>query len=243
MAIIPWNKYYSETLAVMLERFRDEQPSYRDSKITYAGRLDPMAEGLVLLLTDEDVHKKNIFLGYDKVYEVEFFTGVTTDTYDVLGKVLFDKGGEIGEKDLKDSIESLKYIRQQEYPPYSSKTVEGKPLWLWQREGNIGQISIPKRLVTIHDIQYLGFEEYSADVLKDLIIKNIKNVKGNFRQGEIIEDWSKYFVQSRKRFRVHRMCVSASSGSYMRSLVHLIGEGSQQGATTLKIKRTQLGSY
>ena len=80
MSIILWNKYDTETLAITLERFRMNNPEHQESKITYAGRLDPMAEGLLILLTDDDVHKKEEFIGLDKIYEVDFVLGVSTDS-------------------------------------------------------------------------------------------------------------------------------------------------------------------
>ena len=49
MAIIQWNKKYTETLDETLKRFRLEKPKFKDEKVTYAGRLDPMAEGLVMV--------------------------------------------------------------------------------------------------------------------------------------------------------------------------------------------------
>lgn len=43
MSIIYFKKKYGETLAMMRSRFREEFPQFLNSKITYAGRLDPMA--------------------------------------------------------------------------------------------------------------------------------------------------------------------------------------------------------
>ncbi len=45
MPRISWYKNYAETLKQSLERFRLAHPEYTSSKITYAGRLDPLAEG------------------------------------------------------------------------------------------------------------------------------------------------------------------------------------------------------
>ena len=60
MSVVIYNKKYIETLSEMLERFRIQYPQYKESKLTYAGRLDPLAEGVMIILTDEDVHKKDL---------------------------------------------------------------------------------------------------------------------------------------------------------------------------------------
>lgn len=67
-------------------RFRAENPQHKETKMTYLGRLDPMAEGLLLVLSG-DTRDKNKFLDLDKTYEFEVLWGVSTDTYDVLGQV------------------------------------------------------------------------------------------------------------------------------------------------------------
>jgi len=59
--------------------------------MTYAGRLDPLAEGLLLVLTGEECKNKEKYLGLDKEYEVDVLFGFATDTYDILGKVLSAK--------------------------------------------------------------------------------------------------------------------------------------------------------
>ena len=80
-----YNKLRGETLADMMLRAQTELCIPVDMKATYAGRLDPMASGIVPILYGEDVHRKDYFMGHDKTYEVEILCGVSTDTGDVLG--------------------------------------------------------------------------------------------------------------------------------------------------------------
>ena len=92
-------KNRGETPLECLDRFKKENPEYEEvgpqgtlvrhdfakSKMTYAGRLDPLAEGLLLVLVGEECKKKEKYLGLDKEYEVDVLFGFATDTYDVLG--------------------------------------------------------------------------------------------------------------------------------------------------------------
>jgi len=246
MAIIPYEKKYTETLACMLERFRREQPEFKDSKITYAGRLDPMAEGIMLLLVDEDVHQKNQFLGLDKVYEVEFFFGVQTDSYDILGviDVADNTAAKISTAVLEHAAKELKNITTMQYPPYSSKTVNGKPLWLWAREGRLEQITIPTREVSIHTSVYKGHCIMSSVELAGAIDSAVSNVEGDFRQKDIRQSWNNFFeARTGGGVDIHTLELHVSSGTYIRSLIQLLAQGIGQEATVLKINRKTIGSY
>ena len=56
-----------------VEEFKKKSPEYKDVKISYAGRLDPMAEGVLLLLVDEENKKRKVYEGFQKVYEYGFY--------------------------------------------------------------------------------------------------------------------------------------------------------------------------
>ena len=45
-------------------------------KISYIGRLDPMAHGLMVLLVDKDVKNQEIHQQYDKTYKLQILFGV-----------------------------------------------------------------------------------------------------------------------------------------------------------------------
>ncbi|MGB0925275.1 MAG: hypothetical protein ACPGTS_01040 [Minisyncoccia bacterium] len=249
MAIIPFKKKYTETLAVMLDRFRVENPEYSKSKITYAGRLDPMAEGLVILLTDADVHKKEEFLNLDKVYEVDFIFGPDTDTYDILGLIL-DSSQSLGVSIHVDKIscacQSLVGPRSQPYPAYSSKPVNGKPLFMWAREGRISEIVIPEKKVNIYSLFLQGVFTVPAQDFLSEIKGGISRVTGDFRQKEIQKSWENYFekhANMTSSMSVYTLKIHASSGAYVRSLVHALGNKIGIPATSLKIRRLQVGNY
>ena len=202
-----------------------------------------MAEGLVLLLVGEDVHKKNDLIRLEKVYEVEVLTGVATDSYDILGKIVKTTGIQIDKKFFLTKAEKLIDVQEQAYPPFSSKTVSGNPLWQWQREGKIHKVDIPTRPVQISKIRYLGNRTYDAYELESLIVSSIKKVSGDFRQSTIIEGWRNFFARHQQRYQVHSLEISVSSGTYIRGLVHVLGEMLGAGAVSIKIKRTRIGSF
>ena len=87
MSLILAFKNRTETMSVCMERIRAEADISSDIPMTYAGRLDPMAEGLVVFLVGDMRFQKEQMLKMNKTYQIEFFLGYETDTYDVLGMV------------------------------------------------------------------------------------------------------------------------------------------------------------
>ena len=67
--VILLNKKEGETPLECINRAKEEGIIPKDEKATYAGRLDPMAEGLLIVLTGESVHKKEEYLKLSKEYK------------------------------------------------------------------------------------------------------------------------------------------------------------------------------
>ena len=78
-------KERGETPLERIERFRKTHPEYRKLPMSYAGRLDPMAEGVLLVLVGEENRNRETHLSLTKKYEFDVLFGFATDTYDVLG--------------------------------------------------------------------------------------------------------------------------------------------------------------
>ena len=70
-----------------VDKFRLKHREYSKVKMGYAGRLDPMAEGVLLVLVGEENKKIRKYLGYDKEYRAEILIGLKSDSCDVLGMV------------------------------------------------------------------------------------------------------------------------------------------------------------
>ena len=56
-------------------------------KASYAGRLDPMASGKLLVLTGEDCLCQNEYHHIDKSYNFDLILGFQTDSLDILGVI------------------------------------------------------------------------------------------------------------------------------------------------------------
>ena len=80
-------KMIGETPLECLERTRLEKGIAALVPMTYAGRLDPLASGKLLILVGDECKEKEKYLGLDKEYEIEVLFGVMTDTGDALGLI------------------------------------------------------------------------------------------------------------------------------------------------------------
>lgn len=236
------NKKEGETPLECMNRFREKNPEYIGISMTYAGRLDPLASGELLVLAGERVHEKEKYCGLDKEYRVEVLLGISTDTYDVLG---IPEELHVAHCTLQEVSEVLKSFigkQNQLYPPYSSRTVEGKPLWQWAREGKLDDIKIPTRAIEIYDISNIEIQSiFWEDVLKRVEILT-SLVQGDFRQGEIKEGWHGLAssLQAQESNYLISFTVQCSSGTYIRTLAHELGRKLGIGACVYTLERTKI---
>ena len=271
-------KKEGETPLECLDRLRAEHPEYKDAVLSYAGRLDPMAEGAILILVNEANKEREKYLGLDKEYEVDILFGVSTDTGDVLGKIVSQSefvsgedrvgtrspqggrdedpanaGSEVTQVFVRNKLTETEYLEaalesfvgplKQKYPHYSSRTVEGKPLFQWAREGRLAEIEIPERSSEIYSIEMLDTYGLSAEEILKSVQERVDKVKGNFRQEEIITSWKLALEEDPERtFSLAKIKVACSSGTYMRTLAESVAQKLGTTAIAWKIKRTLLFS-
>lgn len=249
------SKSIGETPLEALERVRGEYifsaQSENDEKLvnfwrsvpmTYAGRLDPMAEGELLILIGDECKHKEKYLGLDKEYEVDIAFGIETDSYDMLGiPKMSDNSVSHHEIELLDLSKYVKKFSQ-EYPPFSSKTVKGKQLHALAREDALPD-EMPRKEVEIYSLQKLKTYSITGNELLVKVLSSIKKVKGDFRQQEIMTAWRNLLENSHysgREFQVMSARVNCSSGTYMRSLAHQMGKDSRSSAFALRIRRTKI---
>ena len=237
-------KNLGETPNKTILRFKAENPEFNDVKMTYAGRLDPMAEGLLLVLAGDKVHEKDKYLGLSKVYEFEILWGVETDTLDVLGKVTHTNNVDISEEEIVKKISESQGKILQKYPAYSSKPVNGKPLFEWAREGKMDEVEVPTHEVEIRDIKYLSRRMMKGEKLLQDMCSKISLVKGDFRQQEIKDVWKDFLeTENKKDFFVDKISVNVSSGFYIRQFISDFASDLGTYGIAFHIKRVKIGDF
>lgn len=238
-------KKLGETPRERLERLRVQKPHYAHEVLSYAGRLDPMAEGVLLCLVGSANKRRDTYLGLGKEYVLDMLFGFSTDTYDILGRVT-DTGDPslLTKKALQLALNEFRGHLSQEYPPYSSKTVEGKSLFEWARNNALASIILPQNSVTIYQIDIVGLYKVKEPQLLSYIEESVGKVTGDFRQDEILATWRRNLkAKGDREFPCATVKIECSSGTYARSVAHGVGKELGVPALALHILRTQAGEY
>lgn len=244
--VILLNKQLGLSPLQAIHRLQVQYPQYSTVKLGYAGRLDPLAEGLLLLLVGEENKRKKQYEGLPKTYEFEVLFGVATDTYDTLG-IITDTSKQppvINTQQVAPLLPAFLGKQMQPYPPFSSRTVQGKPLYKWAREGKLHEITVPEREIELFSLSLLPATSLSNKNLEHIVMERIQTVRGGFRQAEIRSSWQDFFATSPLlRFPLLKLRVHCSSGTYVRSLAHNFGKHLGIPALALSITRTTIGPY
>jgi tRNA pseudouridine55 synthase len=246
-AVLKLDKKVGETPLECLERFKRDNPEYEGEKMTYAGRLDPLASGMLLILVGEECKKKEKYLNLDKEYELTVLFGFSTDSLDLLGMIedkkegAFNALGNYKKSDFEKLLKKFEKTFKQKYPKFSSKTVGGRPLFEISKAEGISAEDLPEKEVKIKKIQFQSFGFVSKKYLRDFALESIFSVKGNFRQNMCWARWEKTLEDfPDHNFPTLTIKVSCTSGTYMRSLSLAIGAEIGFPALALKIKRTMV---
>ncbi|MDO8497144.1 MAG: hypothetical protein Q7S61_01230, partial [bacterium] len=139
----------------------------------------------------------------------------------------------------KKSFEPINFPRYkgkfiQKYPMYSSKVIAMKEL----------PDEMPTKEVEIYNIEQIGSRALSGQKIAQIVIENIKKVKGDFRQKETKSLWEAFEKNHGiEKFILIKLKVSCSSGTYMRSLAHRIGIDAGLPSLAFSIKRTRINGY
>jgi len=113
-------------------------PSFNGLKIGYAGRLDPMARGLLVCLVGDENRNQKTHELKTKDYQFDVLFGVETDTYDLLGLV---QRSFLFNHQLQDIIEEENWTREELANKQEEKEKEKEK----EEEASIPHRSMKKR--------------------------------------------------------------------------------------------------
>ena len=225
----------------LIKEIKEKNPHLQKERMAYAGRLDPLAEGVVLLIVGKELKNFDSYLNLSKEYKAKILFGFDSDTYDILG--IAEKKKEISEEEAENVLGNFVGNFIFDLPPFSSYKIKGKPLFWWALQKRVHEIEVPQKEVTIFSLDFLKKEWVSEKELKKEIVSKVKKVKGDFRQEKIIKRWEEILDDKKRNYLVLDIKVSCSSGCYIRSIAKEAGERLQSGAVVLELQRTRVGEY
>jgi len=123
-------------------------------RIGHTGTLDPMAQGLLVLLVGRATQHQRAFQAHEKTYEAVLRLGTQTDTGDALGQPVRTAAVPTLSRDrIAEILASLKGPLDQTPPAYSAVKVRGRPAYWWARRRQ--PVLIAARRVHVFDLTVL----------------------------------------------------------------------------------------
>lgn len=218
-------------------------------KATFNGRLDPMACGCMLVYLDDACQRSKFDTNLGKIYRFKMALGVCSSSCDLLGYPFYVPIHETDFPDVELKIVSfLTTLRNgyaQTLPSLSSFRVSNKegitqPLWWWDKNNRLTEISIPTFERKLYDFKINSVSRVSLTDLAQTALERISviNLKHTFNQAKILEEWRRMQKQQNgEKLVVFDIQISVSSGFYVRKLVEDIGNHLCIKTITVEIER------
>lgn len=249
-----WKKI-GQTPLELLKEIRQTKPLLQNEILSYAGRLDPMAEGeTIILIGKKENQERDKYLNFNKEYVAEIVLGFSTDSHDLLGlisnqadfKQFKKENFALLEEEVKLILANFLKKKEQKYPVFSSKTVLSKPLFVWYKSGKINEIEIPSHQIKIVKAELIKISFISLEDFYQNLKAKITLVKGDFRQTKILSDWFKK-VNALDQKKIHlpvlEINFEVSSGTYIRGLAHELGDNLKIPACLYSLKRNKIFNF
>ena len=142
-------------------------------KVGHTGTLDPMATGVLVLCLGNALKVCELITANDKEYIAKVILGIETETLDTTSPIINTKKTNITKEEIEKVLNSFKGSYLQEVPKYSAVKINGKKLYEYAREGK--EIELPKKMVTIYDIQLISdityYNETTSFYIKTTVSK------------------------------------------------------------------------
>jgi len=234
------DKPIGPTAAQALARLRSLDPSLAHVTLGHAGRLDPLAEGLLTVLVGDENRHVHSLRGSDKTYRVEVLLGLASDSFDALGLVGEPVATETDVDALARACSARVGPYVQAYPPFSQARVGGRSLIALARAGVAYEAPTASRV--LHALEVLGGGSITMREACDDALARVARVHGDFRQAAVVLRWRAVTAANPStRLGLATLHVRCSGGTYMRTLARDLGADLGVAAMAWRIRRTAAG--
>lgn len=162
------NKGYGDSSNFVVQEIKK---TFSFEKAGHLGTLDPAAEGLLIIAINRATKFSNYFLNADKSYDVSVELGISTNTDDATGEVIYESQNIPKKQKIIEEIQKFKGISMQKPPFFSALKHKGKPLYKYARKGNL--IEKDPRKINIKNIN-------NINVVNNICSFNISCSKGTY---------------------------------------------------------------
>ena len=124
---------------------------FQQKSVGHAGTLDPLADGLLVILLGKATKLSSYLLNKDKRYFVKLKLGLQTDTLDIEGQVLKEKQVSVTQKEIEKVIQESNCALDLLVPYFSAVKIQGKRLYKYARQNQ--EVELPTRKMTFYDLK------------------------------------------------------------------------------------------
>jgi tRNA pseudouridine55 synthase len=118
----------------------------------HLGTLDPMATGLLMLVSGNTTRLARFFEKHEKTYEAEVRLGLVSDTYDAEGDVRPTGATPPDPARIAEALDRFRGTFLQKPPPVSAKKIGGVPAYKLARSNR--PVDLPPVRVSIHQLEW-----------------------------------------------------------------------------------------
>lgn len=136
---------------------------FKTKEVGHAGTLDPMAEGLLVILLGEATKLSPYITADDKSYVAQMDFGYSTDTLDTEGEVTFRcESMDLSQRVITEAAQKLVGDLRLPVPIYSAVKLHGRKLYEYARSGQ--EVDIPIRTMRFYSSEVVEASPQSLKV-------------------------------------------------------------------------------
>lgn len=236
-----------QTCLQMLDEIRREFEALRDKKMSYAGVLDPMAEGWVPILVGKEENQDRVRHTQSvKEYVVGILLGIQTDSNDLMGVVEKFESASLRRAatlfEIVKSLEEFPSSHKQKISAFANKKYRSKPLWWYKlNEGDLPEEALVERSVQIWDREVVSMREVTREYLVEEIVAMSEVFGESFRMPKIVPSWGKFFEEVLvESFVVLEVRMTVSKGFFVREFVRDLSVQTGVPMCAHTLKRTKV---
>ena len=125
-------------------------------RVGHSGTLDPMAEGLLVLLVGGATKHQQAFQAHEKMYRGVLRLGTQTDTGDAMGTLVRDLPvPPLTESQIAEVLASFRGAFVHTPPAFSAVKVRGRPAYWWARRQQ--PVTLRPRVVQLSEVALVGW--------------------------------------------------------------------------------------
>jgi tRNA pseudouridine55 synthase len=196
-----------------------------ERRIGHTGTLDPLASGLLVLVLGRATRLARFLSVDDKSYDAQIRLGIATDTYDALGAPTRSHAGPMpAREEIERALDAFRGTFLQQPPAYSAKKIGGQRSY---RLARATRRTVPALPADPAHPAHPALPASPADpALPAPASVTAHAIEMSGCDGDVVT-----------------LRVDCSSGFYVRSLAHDLGQRLGTGAHLTALRRTRVGGF